>query len=116
MRQHYSPAQQTLHWLTVALMLCILTVAWVLISVTEESTKFFFWMDAHESIGLAIFFLTALRIVWRVFDPAPTYPRSVRPWSRRFALLAHLGLLGAMIVMPVSGFLWATHTRCPLLA
>jgi hypothetical protein len=40
MQQHHSPAQQTLHWLTVALMLCIPPVAWVLISVTEETPTY----------------------------------------------------------------------------
>ena len=65
-------------------------------------------MDVHESIGLAIFFLTALRITWRCFDPAPPYSASVRPWTRRTARLVHLGLLGVMIIMPGSGFLWAT--------
>jgi cytochrome b561 len=108
MQASYSPAQQTMHWLTVLLMFSILPVAWVLVSVKEETRTFFFWMDVHESIGLTILALTALRVVWRVFDPPPSYPPQLALWSRLIARAVHLGLLTMMILMPISEFLWAT--------
>jgi cytochrome b561 len=107
MRIHYSPAQQILHWLTVLLMFSILPVGWILDSVIEETPPFFFWMDVHEAIGLTILGLTTLRIVWRLFDPPPPYPTHSALWNRRVSRAVHLGLLTMMIVMPVSGFLWA---------
>ena len=108
MQIRYSPAQQTMHWLTVLLMFSILPVAWVLVSVKEETPIFFFWMDVHESIGLSILALTTARIVWRFFDPPPPYLTHSALWNRRIARIVHLGLLTMMIIMPVSGFLWAT--------
>jgi cytochrome b561 len=108
MKDRYSPAQQTMHWLTVVLIFSILPVAWVVVSVTEETPKFFFWMDIHESIGLTILALTLTRIVLRWFDRPPVYPVHVGPWSRRLALLVHGGLFLMLLVMPVTGYLWAT--------
>lgn len=108
MKIRYSPAQQIVHWLTVFLMFSILPVAWVLVSVTEETPIFFFWVDVHESIGIAILALTSLRIVWRFFDPPPPYPPHLALLSRRIAHVVHVALLTMMIVMPISGFLWAT--------
>jgi cytochrome b561 len=108
MQARYSSAQQTMHWLTVLLMFSVLPVAWVLVSVTEETPIFFFWMDVHELIGLSILALTTLRIVWRFFDPPPSYPTHLAPWSRRIARVVHFGLLTTMVVMPISGFIWAT--------
>ena len=105
---YYSPAQQVMHWLTVLLMFSILPVAWIVDSVIEESPAFFFWMDVHETIGLTILGLTFVRIVWRLFDPPPPYPNTIAPASRRTARLVHGGLLILMIVMPISGFIWAT--------
>lgn len=108
MQTRYSPAQQIMHWLTVLLMFSILPVAWVLDSVVEETPGFFFWMDVHEAIGLSILALTTLRIIWRLFDPPPPHPTNLAPWSHRTASVVHAGLLLLMIVMPLSGYLWAT--------
>ena len=108
MQVHYSPAQQVMHWLTVLLMFSILPVAWILDSVVEETPPFFFWMDVHEAIGLTILASTTLRIVWRLFDPPPPYSATMARWSNRSARLVHVGLLILMIVMPVSGYVWAT--------
>lgn len=108
MKDRYSPTQQTMHWLTVVLMFSILPVAWILVSIPEETTKFFFWMDVHETIGLTIFALTLTRIVWRWFDRPPMYPVHVGSWSRRLARLVHGGLLLMLVVMPVTGYIWST--------
>jgi cytochrome b561 len=108
MRIYYSPARQLMHWLTVLLMFSILPVAWILDSAVEETPKFFVWMDIHEALGLTILMLTALRIVWRVFDQPPQYSAKIAPWSHRCALRVHAGLLILMMVMPVSGYVWAT--------
>jgi cytochrome b561 len=108
MQIRYSPAQQIMHWLTVLLMFSILPVAWILDSVVEETPKFFFWMDVHEAIGITILALTTLRIVWRLFDPPPPHPAILAQWSHRTAGLVHAGLLLLMLVMPLSGYVWAT--------
>lgn len=108
MRIRYSPAQQVMHWLTVLLMFSILPVAWILDSVVEETPSFFLWMDVHEAIGLTILGLTTLRIVWRLFDPPPQYSATIARWSNRSARLVHAGLLILMILMPISGYVWAT--------
>ena len=108
MRLTYSSTQQTMHWLTVTLMFAILPVGWVLAAVPEETSEFFFWMDVHESLGLAIFALTVGRIIWRWFDPPPPYPVAISRSSRAIARVVHGGLLLFMIVMPISGYVWST--------
>lgn len=108
LRLRYSGAQQSLHWLTALLMFAVLPVAWVLVSVVEESKPFFFWMDVHESVGLAIFGITGVRILWRLLDPPPPHVSTLAPWLRRASRVVHWGLLFALIAMPTSGYLWTT--------
>jgi cytochrome b561 len=68
----YSPVQQTLHWITVALMFAILPVAWVVMSLKEDTPKFLFYLDVHKALGLAIAALTLVRILYGTgFSPAP---------------------------------------------
>jgi len=104
----YSPTNQVLHWLTAILMLSILPVAWVAVSVPEETAPFFFWMDVHESIGLAILAVTVVRIGWRQIDSPPEYGMHVAFWSRTMARIVHAGLFLTMILMPISGYIWTT--------
>lgn len=104
----YSPAQQALHWLTVALMFAILPVAWVVVSLKEDTPRFYVFLDIHKTLGLAILALTLLRILWRLFDRPPPHPAAMPAWNRWLAVAVTLALLAAMVVMPVSGYLWTT--------
>lgn len=104
----YAPRQQLLHWLTAILMFATLPVAWVVVSLVEESKPFLLWMDVHESLGLVLLAATILRLAWRITDPVlAADPRTPR-WSRLFAAAVHKGLLLLLILMPLSGYLWST--------
>jgi cytochrome b561 len=104
----YSSGQQLLHWLTVALMLAILPVAWVVVSLKEDTPPFYFYLDIHKSLGLTILLLTLIRIIARAFRGPPPYPVAWPASSRVMARLTALALLVMLIAMPVSGYLWTT--------
>jgi cytochrome b561 len=104
----YSPLQQTLHWITVVLMFAILPVAWVVMSLKEDTPKFLFYLDVHKALGLTIAALTLVRVLWRFLEPAPAHPAFMPRWNRLLSLAVVFGLLAMMIVMPVSGYLWTT--------
>ncbi len=108
MMLRFSPVQQTLHWLTVGLMFAILPVAWVVMSLKEDTPKFLFMLDIHKALGLTIVALTVVRIAWRLIERPPGHPGSMPPWNRTLSAVVTVGLLIAMVVMPVSGYLWTT--------
>ena len=107
MMTRYAQRQQLLHWLTALLMFTILPVSWVLVSVVEESRPFFGWMDLHESLGLALLTVTVVRLALRAFDSAPAADPRTPGWMTGIASCVHWGLLMLMILMPVSGYVWA---------
>lgn len=108
MTVRYSPGQQLLHWVTVALMLAILPVAWVVISLKEDTPPFYFYLDIHKSLGLTILALTLVRIIARTRRAPPAYPAIWPAISRRLAGVTALALLLMLLAMPVSGYLWTT--------
>jgi cytochrome b561 len=59
----------------------------------------------HKSIGVAIFFLVIVRLVWRWTHPAPALPDSVPAWERHAAHVTHWLLYVLMIAVPLSGWL-----------
>ena len=89
-------------------MLSILPVAWVVISLKEDTPPFYFYLDIHKSLGLAILALTLVRIFVRARQAPPAYPAAWPISSRVLAKLTALGLLLMLIAMPVSGYLWTT--------
>lgn len=108
MSDRYAPGQQVVHWITVLLMFAILPVAWVVVSLQEDTRPFYFYLDIHKSLGLTILLLTLVRLIGRLVRRPPPYPASWPAWTRALALAVSLGLIFMMIAMPVSGYLWTT--------
>jgi cytochrome b561 len=59
----------------------------------------------HASSGLTVLALTMARVLWRLFNPPPAYPRGMKTWERHTAHVAHFLLYAAMVLMPLTG--WA---------
>jgi cytochrome b561 len=59
----------------------------------------------HESLGLAVLTLVAIRLLWRIVNPAPA--GEGLPWQRRVARATHAGLYILMIAVPIAGYVTA---------
>lgn len=99
----YHPVSQALHWLTAALALAILPLAWVAISLPPTPAKGTMFV-LHKSVGLTILAIVVLRIVWRVIRPAPPDPQAPRLLTL-IGRINHWLLYAIFLVMPVSGYL-----------
>ena len=55
----------------------------------------------HKSLGVLILTLVALRILWRLGNPAPDLPPDTPRWERRAAGLSHWLLYALMIAISV---------------
>jgi len=63
--------------------------------------------DLHFALGTLVLTLTALRLLWRLFNPRPAALPETPLWQERVAQLAHLGLYVLMFAVPLSGVLAA---------
>ena len=89
-----------LHWLVAASVICQLALGFWLSTLPKGPEKGE-WVQMHKSIGLIVFALALVRIAWRMRVGFPV--ALTAGWERHAARLSHLALLGATIVMPVSG-------------
>lgn len=65
-------------------------------------------LDQHVRVGVLIFCLMLLRLLWRLGHPPPPLPSRIARWQRRAAELAHPLLYALLMVMPITGYvLWA---------
>lgn len=99
----YNSVSQFLHWLTAAFALAVLPLAWVAISLPPSETKGTMFV-LHKSVGITIFAIVAIRILWRALHPAPSdhnTPKALEAIAR----INHWLLYAIFLIMPLSGYL-----------
>ncbi|MGO8920687.1 MAG: cytochrome b [Stellaceae bacterium] len=101
---HYNAVARACHWLTVSLLLAIIPLGLVMGDLprgTLQNTLFV----THESLGLTVFALTTLRLLWRLARPAPPPSSALTALERRASRGVHALLYLLLFLMPVTGYL-----------
>lgn len=106
----YAPIQRLIHAVMAVFILMMLPLG-LLLPHLEEGPQAAFLYEAHKSIGLLLLALIFLRVLCRIFISTPDDPAHVDQRLYGFAKLAHLGLYGLMVMVPIAG-LTATASCC----
>ena len=70
------------------------------------------WPTIHVSVGFALLGLVLFRIIWRLRNPAPPLPVGMSKAARLSAMVSHITLYVAMVLIPLTGWLAFTeHVR-----
>jgi len=98
---------KTFHWVIVLLIIA----QWVIAERADDLPNGLAKLQTlalHKSIGITVFMLALLRLVWRWANPVPTLDGMARTWERRLATLSHVLLYGLIFAMPISGWLMSS--------
>ncbi len=102
-RRYTTPAIW-LHWLAVPLIGAQFAIAWAMTSLSEHDARAGSYFDFHKSLGITIWLVIAVRLVWRFTHPAPRHgPSLPKPyaWASEAAQWA---LYLVFFCMPISGY------------
>ncbi len=80
-------------------------------NLAEEISPRTFYYNLHKSIGVTIFALILIRILWRITHKPPTLLASYKEIERKIASSAHHLLYLLMLVLPVSGIIMAVYSK-----
>jgi len=109
----YSSIAQALHWVTAILVL----VAFIYGPGGSEQRVYSpakdFDRQLHETLGMCVFLLAALRVLWRAFDTRPETPPMPR-WMRIAARSAHAALYVLLFALPLTAITGAWLEGHPL--
>lgn len=104
---HYDPLSRAFHWLTAI----AVTIAFVLApegfgrlmrnGVDPATLSGIVW---HETLGMVVFGLTVLRLLWVALRPAAPQI-SMASWMHLASKAAHLALWALMLALPISAVL-----------
>jgi cytochrome b561 len=80
-------------------------------NLSEEASPRTFYFNLHKSIGVTIFALILIRILWRFTHKPPALLTSYKAMERKLANGAHHLLYLLMVALPVSGIIMATYSK-----
>jgi cytochrome b561 len=78
---------------------------------SEEASPRTFYFNLHKSLGVTIFALIIIRILWRFTHKPPALLSSYKAWERKLATGAHHVLYLLMVALPLSGIVMATYSK-----
>ena len=105
---HYGLTSIVLHWLVAVAVFGLFALGFWMVGLNYYSSWYRTAPDLHKSIGILLFAVMLLRVLWRLLNPAPAALASHGQLTRLASKLGHgvlyLGLFGVML----SGYLIST--------
>jgi len=68
----------------------------------------------HKSLGAVILVIAALRLLWRLFNPAPALPPDMPAWQKGVAHATHWLLYLAFFAVPLTGWIMSSAYGRPV--
>lgn len=103
-----------LHWLIALLIIVTFLLGLTMVNIpglTPTKLKYFSW---HKWMGVTVFGLACLRVLWRLTHKAPPYPDAMPRWQQNAAHAVH-GLLYLLIfAIPLSGYFFSLAAGVPV--
>lgn len=106
----YAKPAIALHWLLAVLLSAMVALGWYMMSI-EDDVGSDWYFNLHKSVGITIFLLVLLRIVWRLTHRPQPLPSSVPRWQVTLSTATQRLLYVCMVLMPVTGFAGAFYSK-----
>lgn len=100
------------HWLIAAFVFGLLIIGKYMSGLDENDVLRFALTQWHKTFGVLVFLLSLLRLLWRLFHPAPAHPPLAPWWEKVAANLAHIALYALLFLIPLTG--WVMVSASPL--
>jgi cytochrome b561 len=102
----FDPLIRAAHWLTLFLIVAVFSTA-ALVHEVPDAWKLTF-IQLHRSLGITIWIVTVMRLVWRQFARFPDWPANMSKAMRGAARSVEYLLYSLLLLQPILGLL---HTN-----
>jgi cytochrome b561 len=109
----FGAVAQGFHWLTLILVLAMFGLAFIMGEIPKGPDKTAL-TQLHKSIGVTIFAVTLLRLLWRWAVPPPPLPDGMSDFERFAAKAVHLLLYLGLLVQASVGMLRSWSAGAPI--
>lgn len=112
-RRHYGGVAKTFHWLSFLLIAGLFGVGWYMTDLPLSPATFEIYA-LHKSFGLTVMALTALRVLWRIYNPPPPLPAGLPRIEVIGAKAAHHLTYFLLFAIPLAGLLQSGAADFPV--
>ena len=106
-KARYTSVAIILHWVMALLIFATWSIA-IAIDDMPLSPARITGLSWHKWLGVTIFFLVILRLLWRATHSAPPLKLQMPAWQEKAMQLTHLTLYLLMLTIPVVGWLMSS--------
>ena len=100
----YGTISKIFHWLSAAVLLVQIPLGFYLVDL-DFNEKRLTVESVHVLLGLSIFYLTLLRLFYKILNPTPRLSSSIFPGQKLIAKLNHIFLYISIFIITISGAL-----------
>ena len=100
----YGTISKIFHWLSAAVLIVQMPLGFYLVDL-EFSENRLIVESIHVTLGVSIFYLTLLRLIYKTLNPTPSLQNSNFPGQKIIAKLNHISLYVVILVITFSGAL-----------
>ena len=100
----YGSISKIFHWLSAAVLLIQIPLGFYLVDL-DFSEKRLTIESIHIILGLSMFYLTVLRLIYKLFNPTPSLRNNIFPGQKLIAKLNHFLLYLSILIITISGAL-----------
>lgn len=111
--QQYGGIAQLFHWAVVGLIITQFVLASKAHDLPLGSAKIA-TLAQHKSVGMTIFALALLRLLWRLINPVPAMPATTARWQRVAAHVSHGALYALIMITPLFGWMMSSARNFPV--
>jgi cytochrome b561 len=101
-----------LHWLTALGLLAVFPLGVYMVDLPLSPSRIKLYAY-HKWLGVTLFGLVALRLLWRLVHRPPAWPLGLAEWQRKAAAVVHAAMYAAMFALPLSGWLYSSAAGVP---
>jgi cytochrome b561 len=110
----YTKTAMFLHWLIAIMIICAFTLGVTMTNMhglSPTKLKYFSW---HKWLGCTVFGLACLRLLRRLWHPAPPYPYTMSKWQQNAASGLHALMYFLLFAVPLSGYFYSLAAGVPV--
>lgn len=111
--QHWGAVAKGLHWSVALAVLFMIGLGLIMTAWPISPIKLKMYL-VHKSLGIVILAVMIVRLLWRLANPAPVLPDTLKPYERLLAHANHALLYILLLAMPISGWVINSAANFPL--
>ena len=100
----YGIISKVLHWISALVLVVQIPLGFYLVDLDFGEERLTI-ESIHVVLGLSLFYLTLLRLIYKLFNPTPSMGNSIFPGQKLIAKLNHILLYITILAITVSGAL-----------